>query len=554
MFHYLRARLALDQGDSRTAVDAAKEAMVFDHRSAILHALLAEALLREGRGSDALWEAQRALELDPNGVEAHAVRADALWQAGRAEEAEGALQAVVTSDPTRWPQAERLLDLLVRRGDLSAALRVSRTVAAARGSDDRALLLLPETCARHARWSCASEHAEAAARQAPSSFPVCAVRAAVAEQRGLLDDAVAVRRTCLALEPDDVGAHLDFLGALARAGRRDDVRSHAAAMMRGSPGDTELPLAAADTLRAAHLPEEVEPLVKDARARLGPSPLLDLRLGEALADLGRCAEAEHLLAHPLPGEEGVRATLTRATCQLRRRDGQAALATLGGAGPSPSGDGRVVALRCRAWRVLGQPIQARAEVDRLDPAREDLAGARALCLVEAGEPAAAVSAAQAAAAGKAEDPEAQLAVADVQWRAGQRKEAAGTARALLAAHPGLPEAQNFLAYALLRSGGDVAEAVRLAQAAAVARPASGEVLDTLGEALLVSGRVVEALAHLERAVALLPHEPEVWLHLGRARRAAGQRASAVEAFKRGLALLPLEEWLEGELRAAMGGA
>lgn len=121
------------------------------------------------------------------------------------------------------------------------------------------------------------------------------------------------------------------------------------------------------------------------------------------------------------------------------------------------------------------------------------------------------------------------------------------------ARQGFWQGQNGLAWFLAIRGRDLPEALRQARAAAAQQPRSGDVLDTLGYALLRSGRLAEAQTTLERAAGLEAGEPaRIREHLGDVYAAQGRRDDARLEWERALAarpaasqLLRLQEKLRG---------
>ncbi len=94
---------------------------------------------------------------------------------------------------------------------------------------------------------------------------------------------------------------------------------------------------------------------------------------------------------------------------------------------------------------------------------------------------------------------------------------------------------NDLAYYYLEHGGDIGQAVSLAQAAKQKMPDSPVVSDTLGWAYYKSGRQEAAILQLQEAVRLSPDNSVYRYHLGMAYRAAGQFESARGEFRKALA-------------------
>ncbi|SPP99495.1 TPR domain lipoprotein [Candidatus Sulfobium mesophilum] len=89
-------------------------------------------------------------------------------------------------------------------------------------------------------------------------------------------------------------------------------------------------------------------------------------------------------------------------------------------------------------------------------------------------------------------------------------------------------ALNNLAFLYADGNGNKAEALKLANKAFGLAPNDGSVIDTLGYALLVNGKINEATKALEKAITLLPDNPSVRYHLALAYRQAGKKDKAKE--------------------------
>jgi Tfp pilus assembly protein PilF len=121
--------------------------------------------------------------------------------------------------------------------------------------------------------------------------------------------------------------------------------------------------------------------------------------------------------------------------------------------------------------------------------------------------------------------------------AGKTDEADELYRAVLAVDP-----QNFAALnrraVLCAQRGELAEALRLIQAAVRARPTVGEIVADMGAILERLGRLDEAMQTYERALALQPNQPVAHNGLGLALCAKGRYAEAIAAFTRAIELNP----------------
>jgi tetratricopeptide (TPR) repeat protein len=127
---------------------------------------------------------------------------------------------------------------------------------------------------------------------------------------------------------------------------------------------------------------------------------------------------------------------------------------------------------------------------------------------------------------------------------------------LVAINPDNGVWQNNLAYTLLTTGGDVAEALTHAQRAREILGARAEILHTLGLALLANGQVQKAGENLVIANNGRYGDPTLLLDLGRALIAAGEEESGVQHVRRALqyaTLLSLDFPRRGEAEEILAG-
>ncbi|MEN9874283.1 MAG: hypothetical protein RL186_1180, partial [Pseudomonadota bacterium] len=121
-------------------------------------------------------------------------------------------------------------------------------------------------------------------------------------------------------------------------------------------------------------------------------------------------------------------------------------------------------------------------------------------------------------------------------RLGQWPEALTDLRAAKAAAPKNPNVLNYLGYSLADRGQELDEAVAILRMAVRLRPDSGAILDSLGWALLKSGKDAEAVAVLEAAAQASPELAEVSDHLGDAYWSSGHKDEARLEWARALRL------------------
>ena len=114
--------------------------------------------------------------------------------------------------------------------------------------------------------------------------------------------------------------------------------------------------------------------------------------------------------------------------------------------------------------------------------------------------------------------------------------------------------QNFAALnrraVLAAQRGELADALRLIQAAVRAKPTVGEIVADMGVILERLGRLDEAMTTYERALALQPNQPVAHNGLGLALCAKGRYAEAITAFTRAIELDP--GYVKGRFHRGLG--
>jgi tetratricopeptide (TPR) repeat protein len=94
-----------------------------------------------------------------------------------------------------------------------------------------------------------------------------------------------------------------------------------------------------------------------------------------------------------------------------------------------------------------------------------------------------------------------------------RNESIAYIKKVLELDPENPDAQNFLGYTYAEQGVNLDEAERLIRAALLAKPNSGDIIDSLGWVYYKKGQPEKALVELERAHQLIPQDGTVTEHL-----------------------------------------
>ena len=125
-------------------------------------------------------------------------------------------------------------------------------------------------------------------------------------------------------------------------------------------------------------------------------------------------------------------------------------------------------------------------------------------------------------------------------------------RAALDLNPDQPQVLNYLGYSLVERREKLDEALGMIERAVEARPDNGNIVDSLGWALFVLGRVEEAVAPMERAVELSPMDPIINDHLGDVYWSVGRYLEAQFQWNRALSLDP-EPDLAADIRLKLEG-
>ena len=107
--------------------------------------------------------------------------------------------------------------------------------------------------------------------------------------------------------------------------------------------------------------------------------------------------------------------------------------------------------------------------------------------------------------------------------------------------PDEPFVLNYLGYSWTEMGSHLAEARRMIERAAQARPNDGAIVDSLGWISLREGHVRQAVQNLEKAVELEPEDATINGHLGDAYWAAGRKLEALYQWRLALTLNPEPE-------------
>jgi tetratricopeptide (TPR) repeat protein len=269
------------------------------------------AQLVQGRREEARQSFERAAALDPEGADPLIAFGLLAEEAGEPDEAArwyARAQAVpVPSSEAYW----RAAGLAIEEGRLDQAREFLAHVPQADLRLPLAARRLATAERKAGRVELARTRVEGALREYPWDIPLWMLKAELLDQAGELKGALAARREALALAPDRVGTRNAVAWTLARLGHDlDEAERHVEAAI-ASLGRMPPLLDTYATVRVAEgrYADALE-LADEGLEGAGGGTRVDLlfRRAEALAGLGRRAEAERSLDEALGATAGSDAT------------------------------------------------------------------------------------------------------------------------------------------------------------------------------------------------------------------------------------------------------
>ncbi len=313
------------------------------------------------------------------------------------------------------------------------------------------------------------------------------------------------------VDPENLPAMLLEANALAAAGERDAARRLLADIIREHPGSPEarIQLALLDLAERKYEAAEASftKLYKanpaDARALIG--------MAETYSARGRYDQAIGILEKELdetPGRQQIRAALAGTLFKAGRIDG-----------------------------AIGQFQQ----LIRLNPKSGDLYFKLAECYRARGDLKDAIAAYEKARDLQPADPAAHLQLAMLYDGAGRREEARPAYEQVLKLQPDNAFALNNLAYIMAETGGDLDQALALAQRAKQHMPENPDVSDTLAWIYIKKNLNDNAVRILRQLVSRQPDRSTFRYHLGLALGQKGDRAGARRELSAALARRPSKD-------------
>jgi tetratricopeptide (TPR) repeat protein len=503
--HYIRGRMAAEQGDHQLAVVEMRMAAAAAGDDVELRVAVGEQLLAAGQLEAALAEAAATTEAWP-------------------------------FEPDGW----RLLGRArAAQTDVRGAVRALARAVELDGEDEATALMLAGAQRQLGDERAAIATLRELVRRVPSAEGQFRLGRALAEHQ---PEAAAVHLArAVALDGTHIEARVLLAEVHRRAGRMAEATATLRAAFDRSGADASVGerlfhvlleigdrAAAADLLRA--LDAEWRPVNVRLRVALF---FLQLRLADDALRI-----AQQLLERDA-GEHAARVVAARAMAQLgRRADAVAVLREV------PEGAHAHVEATGLAAELLAQggaPHEGLALVNRALkqlPDEPALVAAAAALLEQLGAPDKARALLDGALARTPGDEVLVYARASLEERLGQPERAIAVMRRLLERDADSVMALNFIGYSYADRDVELDASERMLKRALELRPDDAYVLDSVGWLHLKRGRVAEARASLERAGRLAPFEPEILFHLGELWLRHGDDGRARDLFRQALALEP----------------
>ena len=320
--YFLQYRNNRDPKLLDSAKQATSKALQLDANLAPPYITMARIAAMEGHTSLAMQQVQKALELDPHSADAYAAQAELYDMAGRTNDALAAAQRAIdlAPDDSRWPV--RLGNLQFAAGNLKeAAIQFQRAVDLAK---DNPIAYFDLGVVNTQLGNVAE--AEANLRESARIEPYVDTYDALgnlAELDGKYDNAAALYKQGIALDPDSYRVWANLGSAYLWGGRRDESMQayrraieQASAQLAKSPNDPQLTVELADFYASSGQGDKSLVYLRKALALSPDDPNINYRAGETYEILGQRAKAIPLIARALA--QGYHATEFQRSPELAK--------------------------------------------------------------------------------------------------------------------------------------------------------------------------------------------------------------------------------------------
>jgi len=537
--------------------------------------LLGIASMQRGQPAEAQRWFEAATAADPTLIDASAGAIEARAAQGQRTEALEALKQLTTEHAESAVAWMTYGMMLVTSGDIPAASVALQKAEEHSGKQldltRRATLLsmLVETQLLEGRLADARRSGDALNRLAPDTLASRYVSSRIAMAQNDYVAAVEQLRKIVDAAPQLQQARLMLAMALIAQGNLEQASKELNTLIEQVPENAVARQLLGQVRMRLDDPDGALRMLVPALQSAGANPEVNALIDAARSQLG-AAQSVALLEQMLAKEPGNKALQTQLAAAYLQAGTPARAAELLRAS-GDSGDVQRAALLVSAIsRAEGSPA-ARAQIDAIiaaHPSDARLANLAAVFYARTGDPAAGRKVLETALKGGAEPGILMLALAQLEWSAGQRDAADAAIGRLLKLEPQNPAAhmaagQIALARGSLDAAGSHFEAVRkarpesfdarlllaqvalgqsngkqadelLAEAVKLA-PQSAAVRNAAGTLNLNFGRADRALEHFRAAVELDAADPIGWFNLARTQRALGQAGAARDSLQRALA-------------------
>lgn len=438
---------------------------------------VAGVLAIQGKDAEAIRTLEEVLQESPKDDQAQAMRAAMLVHGGDPKQVQAAvndLQSVVTRSPANAVVRFNLGRALVAKGDLEQA----------------------------------KVQFQEASRLKPDYIAPKLALATLATYRKDFGGALQNADEVLKLEPGNLGARLIRSSALAAVGNRDQARKELEATVKMAPESREAHV----QIGLLNLADKRYAEAERIFTKLYQADREDLRglmgLSETYAGQGNYDKAMQLLETELarrPGTAQIRLALGNLAFRAKRYDH--AIRNYQAILKQQPNDGGVYLRLGETYRMMGDTKSA---MDSFQKARELLP----------------------------DDVQPSLQLALLLDSSGQHEEARPVYEQVLRLQPDNPVALNNLAYLIAEAGGDLDQALAMAERARQRLPTDLNVADTLGWIYIKKGLNDNAVSIFRDLVTRKPDVSTFRYHLGMALYTKGEKVQARKELQAALQLKP----------------
>jgi tetratricopeptide (TPR) repeat protein len=472
-----------ERKDFSCAADAFAHAAALDPSSASLAYQLGSALYAARRMTEAERALSRSVALDPARPEARLALGVVDHDMGHSSEALHQWEAALRIDPASITTLDWIAKARIEAGQFTTAAELLRTAP----SDEELTLDLMVADSKAGLFDEAIDRGEGAIKTHQDWRRVCVALSTVFVQRNRLEDAAAVLRKAITIDPGDPILTVPYLRVLVLKGDSAEAQALAAELLKQHPGDYDV-LYLSGLLERERGNYDIALQDLKAAGALHPGVYdVEYNLGLVLGKLQHWDEAQAHLQKAIAVDTSAPEAHFQLAAVFRQK-----------------GDREAAQHELATYRQLMKDREMRDEGITLTT--------RASEKLQEGDVAAAISLYRDAAANLPGDAQAyyRLAMALDRVEAWQDEKAA-LEKAVDLQH-GFAAAQNQLGYVAARAG-DTAQAETYFRQAVVSAPQFAEAESNLGSLLASENRNAEAEQHFQAALAADPSFTDAWINL-----------------------------------------